>query len=168
MTSSDKASIGRLTSSLHQKAHMFIGARQRACSTMAITWSHGSGGRVNPYPRIDARSWCKPGGRHSSGRGATLARLIGLYTINWVTTCSLIYNKDLTYGECIRLDCCDVIAVTEDHGMTIITLGRFYFTLSHQLTLTDALHQETCMRRSYGHLGRVTPFIRSELGSHLG
>jgi hypothetical protein len=28
--------------------------------------------------------------------------------------------------------------------------------------------RETCVQRSYGHLGRVTPLIRSGLGSHLG
>jgi hypothetical protein len=54
--SSDKDSIGRLTSSLHRKAHMSVGAQRRARFAMAATLLHRGGGRVNPYPRIHAHT----------------------------------------------------------------------------------------------------------------
>jgi hypothetical protein len=54
--SSGKVSLGRLTSSLHWKAHMFVGAQRRARSTMAAMWSHNGGGRLNLCSCIDARS----------------------------------------------------------------------------------------------------------------
>jgi hypothetical protein len=42
----------------------------------------------------------------------------------------LIYNMNLAYGECIRLDCCNMITTTGDYDMTIITLSRLYFVFS--------------------------------------
>jgi hypothetical protein len=55
--SMSKASHGRLTSSLHLKTHIFGGARRRARSGKATTWSLGCRGHANLYPCIDERPW---------------------------------------------------------------------------------------------------------------
>jgi hypothetical protein len=69
---------------------------------------------------------------------AALAWLTRLHTINRVIVCSLIYNSNLVCGKDTRLDSYDVIVVTGDHGMTIITPDRLYFMWSCWFDPTDA------------------------------
>jgi hypothetical protein len=61
-----------------------------------------------------------------------------LHATNLVIACSLIYNRNLAYGERIRLDYCNVISATCELGMAIITLGMIYFVVSYRLAPTDA------------------------------
>jgi hypothetical protein len=70
--------------------------------------------------------------------GLYLYCLIGLHATNRVIACSLICNRNLAYGEGIRLDYCDVIPTAGELGMAIIILGRLYFILSCRLAPTDA------------------------------
>jgi hypothetical protein len=132
----DKASPGRLTNSLCWKAHMSVGARQRDCSTMAVMWSHGCGGRVNLCSRVlelDLEAGICP------GRGLHWYCMTGLCTTNWVIACSLNYKRNLACGEGTRLDYCDVISAARELGMAIITLGELYFVFSCRVAPTDAV-----------------------------
>jgi hypothetical protein len=70
---------------------------------------------------------------------AVLSNLTRLHAINQIIACSLLCNNNLACDEDKRLDYCDVIAITCDYDMIIITLGRFYFVLSCRLAPTDAL-----------------------------
>jgi hypothetical protein len=49
------------------------------------------------------------------------------------------FDKHLSCGDGTNLDCCEVMAITVDYDMIIITLGNLYFMLSCQPTPPDAL-----------------------------
>jgi hypothetical protein len=53
--------------------------------------------------------------------------------------CSLTCNRNLACSEGTRQNCCDVITVSGDYDMTIITLDTLYFVLSCHLAPTNAL-----------------------------
>jgi hypothetical protein len=53
-----------------------------------------------------------------------------VHSTNRVIACPLIYNRDLACGADTRLDYCDLISTTGEHGMAIIILDRLYFVLS--------------------------------------
>jgi hypothetical protein len=81
-------------------------------------------------------AWSRPGGRRLTGQWIALFDLTRLYPINRVIACSLIYNnKNLAYGEGIRLYCCDVIASTGDYDISIIMLDILYFVLCSLLPM---------------------------------
>jgi hypothetical protein len=82
-------------------------------------------------PNLDA-TFCPSNGLH-------LYCLTKVHTTIRVIACSLIYNRDLSYSEGTRIDCCDVISATSELGLAIIMLGGFYFMLYCWLTPTDVV-----------------------------
>jgi hypothetical protein len=48
-------------------------------------------------------------------------------------------KKHLAYSDGTDLDCCEVMPITIDYGMTIITLDNIYSVLSYRPTPPDAL-----------------------------
>jgi hypothetical protein len=117
----NKTSLGRLSNSLYWKAHRSVVAQQCSCFTMAATWLHSGRGHANLYLRTGLLLYC----------------LTGLHATNRIIACFLICNRNLAYDEVTRLDCCDVISVTSELGMVIITLGGLYFVLSYRVAPTD-------------------------------
>jgi hypothetical protein len=72
-----------------------------------------------------------------SGNGLNQFCSTGAHTTNWVITCSHIYNRNLVCGDGTSLDYCNVISITGELDMTIITLGRLYFVLFCRLAPTN-------------------------------
>jgi hypothetical protein len=71
--------------------------------------------------------------------GLHLYGLTKVHTTIRVIACSLICNRDLSYSEGTRIDCCDVISATTKLGLAIIMLGGFYFMLYCRFTPTDVV-----------------------------
>jgi hypothetical protein len=72
--------------------------------------------------------------------GLHLYCLTKVHTTIRVIACSLICNRDLSYSEGTRIDCCDVmISATTKLGLAIIMLGGFYFMLYCRFTPTDVV-----------------------------
>jgi hypothetical protein len=88
-----------------------------------------------------------------------------MHAINQVIACSLIYNRNLACDEGIKLDCYDVITVTGDHGMIIITMGKLYFVLSCRFASTDvaSMQHKSCAGR-----GATDDSIGSQPSSGVG
>jgi hypothetical protein len=97
------------------------------------------GGRVNPCPSINVHARPGPIGRLLSGQWAALFGLTRLHAIVRVIAFSLISNRNLACGDEASLYCCDMITISGDYDMPIITLDRLYFMLFCQFTPTDAL-----------------------------
>jgi hypothetical protein len=132
----DKASPRRLTNSLRWKAHISVGTRRRARSTMAAMWPHGCRGRVNLCSRVHELD---PEASICPGRGLHWYCMTGLCTTNWVIACSLNCKRNLACGEGTRLDYCDIISAARELGMDIITSGGLYFMFSCRVAPTDVV-----------------------------
>jgi hypothetical protein len=80
--------------------------------------------------------------------------LTGRHTIAWTKPCTILLgryprcgmhhgsDKHLAYDDMMNLDCCEVMAITIDYGMTNITLDNLYFVLSCRPTPPNALSMQ--------------------------
>jgi hypothetical protein len=81
----------------------------------------------------------------------------GQHAINRLIACSIIFNRNIACGKRTRLDCCDMISVTDNLDMAVITLGRLFFILSYRFAPTNApfvLHVRRSCRKTIGTLVR--------------
>jgi hypothetical protein len=72
-------------------------------------------------------------------------------------------DKHLAYDDMTNLDCCEVMAITIDYGMTNITLDNLYFVLSCRPTPPNALSMQYGWRTdSEGTNTLSRPYLHQE------
>jgi hypothetical protein len=111
---------------------MLLEARRRACkSNLHHVRVSLTGCRMNICLSLGLRTK-----RHTIARRNPRIVLLGLYP-----GCGMHHasNKHLAYGDGMTLDYCEVMTITGDYDMTIITMDNLYSELSYRPTPPDAL-----------------------------
>jgi hypothetical protein len=83
------------------------------CHVVAQLW--GPCEPLSTHWCANAWAWSRPGGRRLPGQWVALSKLTKLSAIKRVIVCSLMCNRNLTYGEDTWLDCWDMIATIGDY-----------------------------------------------------